>query len=87
MKHVIGKSYKISPRKIMRKKCISDSRPDLMKDSKTYFCSELAASCLKCLDVLPENVAASSFWPGTFSDKNKSLKLTNDAILEQELII
>ena len=54
---VRGKKYKINPVKIFRRKSKWDSG-DRIKESKSYFCSELVASALKWVGLLPEGVSA-----------------------------
>jgi len=53
-----NKRYSLAASKLLRKKCNNDS--DLtIKDDKTYFCSELAASIYKNLGLLPPELSAS----------------------------
>lgn len=66
--------YKLNPGKILNK--YEDDDIDNIAPDKTYFCSELIASAYKCLDLLPKNIAASQYWPGTFSSKG-NLQLMN----------
>ena len=54
-------------------------------EKKGFFCSELIAAAYVRLGLLPENVAASYYWPGNFSTE-KDLPLI-DASLGDELLI
>lgn len=58
--------YRLNPAKIFRKKYEDDA--ENIKFDKTYFCSELVASAYKCLGILPKEIAACQYWPGTFSN-------------------
>ena len=75
IKQSIGKRFKINASKIFRKKCESDTA-EVIKDDKTYFCSELVASAYKRLGLLDKELAASKYWPGDFSQEDSSKKLT-----------
>ena len=44
-----------------------DDDIDNIPNEKTFFCSELVASCHKVLGVLPKDVPSSKFWPSTFT--------------------
>lgn len=58
IKVALKKRYSLAASKLLRKKCNNDS--DLtIKDDKTYFCSELAASIYKNLGLLPAEISAS----------------------------
>ena len=61
---VVGKKYKINATKILRRRSLRDAS-DNIKESKSYFCSELVASAYKRLGLLPEEKSASQYWPGT----------------------
>lgn len=57
VKTVRGFNYNLDLNKLWQKKCeddITNIQPD-----KTYFCSELVASCYKCIGLFPEDLAAS----------------------------
>ena len=54
IKEVIGKKYKLSASKIFNSKTSNNSG-----EEQSFFCSELIASAYKCLDLLPQDVAAS----------------------------
>jgi hypothetical protein len=84
IKTVIGMKYKLNPTKIFRKKYENDC--DNIKGDKSYFCSELVASAYKCLGILPKDISASQYWPGTFAGKG-GLKLMEEAYLEDELLL
>lgn len=45
-------------------------RADHIKDSKSFFCSELVATALKRVGLLDPNLAASKYWPGEFSQES-----------------
>lgn len=61
-----GKGYGLNPLKLLRRKAENTHN--------TYFCSELVASAYQTLGVLPEGIAANSYYPSTFAERN-SLKL------------
>ena len=55
-----GSSYDLSISKLLKSK-------EEDEQIKTFFCSELVAACHKILGVLPQNVAASQYWPSTYA--------------------
>lgn len=69
IKTVIGMKYKLNPTKIFRRKCENDA--ENIHGEKTYFCSELVASAYKCMGILPKEISASQYWPGSFSNSGK----------------
>ena len=72
----------------MKKKSKIYQNSEFQKNNReTYFCSELVAQALKYVKVLPQEKSASSYWPGTFSQKNKDLKVTNGSNLDIEMIL
>ena len=80
-----GKSYSLKLGKFVKKTDSTDYDENI-KDSKTYFCSEIAASIFKNLGLLPSNRAACNYWPVDFSSKSK-MKLLEGAYLEPEKLI
>ena len=78
---VIGMKYKLNAAKILRKHCENDA--ENIKGDKSYFCSELVAGAYKCLGLLPKEISASQYWPGSFSNRG-SLKLMGKSMLEDE---
>lgn len=82
IKTVIGKKYKLSATKIFTKHFQNDS--ENITSDKSYFCSELVASAYKCMGLLPKEIAASQYWPGTFSNKGGLQLTSKDAELEDE---
>ncbi len=88
VKQTIGKRFKINATKILRKKCESDTA-EVIKDDKTYFCSELVASAYKRLGLLDKDLAASKYWPGDFSseDQSRGVKLLNGSKFSEEFLI
>lgn len=62
IRSVIGLKYRLTPAKIFQKKDSEDKE-------KSYFCSELVAGAYKALGLLPKDVPASQYWPGSFSGK------------------
>ena len=82
---VRGKKYKMNPVKIWRKSSNRDASGDI-KESKSYFCSELVASAFKRIGLLPENVSATQYWPNNFAS-NSTLNLQKDAYLGDEYLI
>ena len=66
IKAAIKKQYKFNPAKIFRKRNNNDFQENLKQD-KSFFCSELAASIYKNMGLLPEDVSASQYMPASFS--------------------
>ncbi len=62
-----------------------------IKESKSFFCSELVATALKRLGLLDPIRAASKYWPGEFSQEssgsNGEVKLLNGARFGDEQVI
>jgi uncharacterized protein YycO len=52
--------------KLFRNKNDQDSA-QVIKENKSYFCSELVATAFKRLGLLEPEKAASKYWPGEFS--------------------
>lgn len=66
VKIVIGKKYKVSAKKLLKRKSIAKNE-EVEKENyqnKTFFCSELVASAYKILSLLPKEIAAAQYWPG-----------------------
>lgn len=82
MKKTIGKRFKISLNKLMRKK----ESGKVGKKEETYFCSELIAELYKHVGLLPNNKISSQYWPINFSSAKK-LDLLKGASLGNEIII
>ena len=84
IRNVIGMRYKLNTSKIFKK----IDEHDYMNKNKdqSYFCSELVACAYKCLEILPKEISASQYWPGSFSNKG-GLNLLNRALLEDEQVI
>ena len=76
--------YKLNPAKIFKRKCDNDT--ENIKGDSTYFCSELVASAYKNMGILPKDISASQYWPGSFSNSGK-LELLENARLENEVVI
>jgi hypothetical protein len=86
IKQSLGKPFKLNPTKLLRATNDGD-RSDKIKESKSYFCSELVATAFKRLDLLNPKIAASKYWPGDFSCEQNSgndLKLLQGARLGEE---
>ncbi|KAL4471153.1 hypothetical protein ABPG72_019095 [Tetrahymena utriculariae] len=83
----IGKSYSFNFKKLISY-CPKRNRDALgrEKDPQEYFCSELVAKFLKNVDLLPQDKAASSYWPISFSQQ-KNLQLLLGASLGDEVTI
>ncbi|EAS05485.2 PH domain protein (macronuclear) [Tetrahymena thermophila SB210] len=83
----IGKSYSFNFKKLISY-CPKSNRDALgrEKDPQEYFCSELVAKFLKNVDLLPQDKAASSYWPISFSQQ-KNLQLLLGAYLGDEVTI
>ena len=77
---VIGMKYKLTASKLLRKKFKNDAEDT----DKSYFCSELVASAYKRLGLLPKEVSASQYWPGSFSNKGGIALVQEGARLEDE---
>ena len=58
-----------------------------LDEDKSYFCSELAAHSYKMLGLLPQDIPASRYWPGSFSSEKKELPLLDNAELGEETVI
>jgi len=82
---VRGKKYKMNPVKIWRKNSNRDAAEDI-KETKSYFWSELVASAFKRIGLLPPELSATQYWPNNFS-VNSSLDLQKDAYLGDEYLI
>ena len=82
---VKGKKYKMNPVKIWRKSSDRDAA-DEIKETKSYFCSELVASAFKRIGLLPPEISATQYWPNKFS-KNSSMQLLKDAWLGDEYLV
>ena len=39
---------------------------DELDEDKTFFCSELVAACYKRIGILPEEISAATYWPGSY---------------------
>uniref|UniRef100_A0A0G4FYN5 PH domain-containing protein n=1 Tax=Chromera velia CCMP2878 TaxID=1169474 RepID=A0A0G4FYN5_9ALVE len=79
-KAVLGKPYKLSASKLMRRNSTGEN--------EHFFCSELAANSLKCLGVLPMDIAGSLYWPSSFSQKTRPpLKLLDGCDIGDEVLI
>jgi uncharacterized protein YycO len=66
IKQALGKPFKLNPMKLFRNKNDQDSA-QIIKETKSYFCSELVATAYKRLGLLEPEKAASKYWPGEFS--------------------
>jgi hypothetical protein len=60
---MLGKKYSISASKL-----ISGST----KDNDNYFCSELVASIYKFMNILPQNIPSTKYWPSILNYKSLS---------------
>ena len=58
VKKVRGLEYSLDVEKLIRKTCLNDI--ENLDKSKTYFCSELVASCYKVLKIFPKGKAKAS---------------------------
>ena len=84
IKEVIGKKYKLSASKIFNTKRSSSNNEG---EEQSFFCSELIASAYKSLDLLPSEIAASQYWPGTFAEKSGLQLSGSSAYLDDEQIL
>ena len=71
--------------KIWRWKSNRDASENI-KDTKSYFCSELIASAFKRIGLLPADVSATQYWPQAFSIKSE-IDLLKGASLGDEYLI
>jgi hypothetical protein len=68
--------------------CIAREDKKEKDEEPTFFCSELTAQALKHLGVLKGTRAASSYWPGSFSDLcRRSLPLSDGIMIGEERVI
>ncbi len=76
IRQTLGKPFKINPIKLLRATNENDHSHKI-KDSKSFFCSELVATAYKRLGLLDHQRAASKYWPGEFSqeDRGSEVKL------------
>ena len=86
IKKILGYKYALSTQKLLNKKCSTDGDISKMTEDQTFFCSELVASAWKCLGILPKDVAASQYWPGSFAQTGK-INMLRGARLEDEMKI
>lgn len=85
VRQTLGKPFKINPMKLLRNTNDQDHAGKI-KESKSYFCSELVATAYKRLNLLDPEKAASKYWPGEFSqeDRSNEIRLLNGARLGDE---
>jgi hypothetical protein len=69
VRQTLGKPFKINPMKLLRSTNDGD-HADRIKETKSFFCSELVATALKRVGLLDPELAASKYWPGEFSQEN-----------------
>lgn len=81
---MLGKKYSINVSKLLRRNSINDAK-DIQED-KSYFCSELVASAYKAMDILPQEIAASTYWPVHFA-ADGGLMMVGEAYFDDELLI
>jgi hypothetical protein len=88
VRQTLGKPFKINPIKLLRSTNDWD-QAEKIKDTKSFFCSELVATALKRLGLLEPEKAASKYWPGEFSqeDRLSEAKLQNGAWFGDEQVI
>ena len=72
-----GRTYNLDLTTLM-KSTWDDDDTDNIPDEKTFFCSELVASCHKVLGIIPKEVPSSCFWPSTFT---KPSAYINDTVV------
>ena len=82
---VRGKKYKMNLTKMWRQKSNRDASENI-KDTKSYFCSELIASAYKRIGLLPSDISATQYWPGTFSIAS-DIEYEKEATLGDEYLI
>ena len=83
-KKAVGKKYQVSASKFLKK--IATTEEEEKINNRTFFCSELVAASYKRLGILPKNVSASQYFPGTFSAL-RNLKLLDQTRLCREFMI
>ena len=86
IKKILGNKYSLKAGNLFKKKCTTDGDIESIAEDKTFFCSELVASAWKCLGILPRDVAASQYWPGSFG-QGAQIKLEKGARLDDEMHI
>jgi len=84
VRYSVGKKYKITPTKLLKRK--STMKEDENIENRTFFCSELVAACYKKIGLLPQDVSAAQYLPGSFAAEKK-LVLQNNAKLGDETLI
>eukprot|EP00357_Protocruzia_adherens_P033023 CAMPEP_0115000164 /NCGR_PEP_ID=MMETSP0216-20121206/16592_1 /TAXON_ID=223996 /ORGANISM="Protocruzia adherens, Strain Boccale" /LENGTH=592 /DNA_ID=CAMNT_0002365205 /DNA_START=36 /DNA_END=1814 /DNA_ORIENTATION=+ len=84
IRKVLGKKYKISTKKLLRRFSVLGEEKD--EEDQSFFCSELIAAAYKEIGILPPELSASQYWPGSFSSE-RSLPLQNGAKLGPELLL
>lgn len=96
--YALGKRYGLTPSKLVRDQSVSFDERGAPEDgageareqdtSRTFFCSELVAACLKRCGVLAGARDSAQFWPGSFSQHcTEALPLHPKARLGEELVI
>ncbi len=85
VKNSKGRKYKITTRKLMKKKCKTDYGEEV-DEKRNFFCSELVASAFKLMGLLPTNVSSTQYWPGSFAAR-RGLKLLGGASFGEETLI
>jgi hypothetical protein len=63
-----GLDYGLDVEKLIQKTCKDDL--EKVDQKKTFFCSELVASCYKVMEVFPEDKDARQYWPGCFAQSS-----------------
>jgi len=83
VRYSVGKKYKITPTKLLKRK--STVKEDENVEDRTFFCSELVAACYKKIGLLPQEVSAAQYLPGSFAAEKK-LTLNNAKLGSETLI-
>ncbi len=77
----MGKKYSLTAGKLLTEEANAKEKKG---EYENFFCSELVAAAFKEVGFLSKDVAASNYWPVSFS-QGKNLKLTNGAKLGLEM--
>ena len=93
-----GKQYHISVKKLMQRKSVVGSKPDLssgdgsakdqdgLAEDRTFFCSELIAKAYKEMGILETEKASCQFWPVSFTQR-KELPFVDKISLGEEYAV
>jgi len=86
VRYSVGKKYQLNASKLLKKKSVTSFEDE----DRTFFCSELVAACFKKIGLLPKDISAARYLPGSFSAEKKmelfcSAKLGDESLIDFEL--